>query len=297
MRSWLLPITAPPLLLFAALVTGATADDSKAKPSVERTARAEIAVQAGPDGIRRYTLVNQRFDVGRLEGKENGKLVPAEIVVQQTLTRHERTDLDSADVRLESTAWMGGDRPLSRQAWRIVDRADEGRFWGGTFYVTRLEPRGPGEYLDRYYDLATGRFLFAASDSLVELDPKVFRRARWVAYRSTYTMAGPAAKESDLGWLAVVSEDGTARSYLISSSERVPHYNPDWGLVDPRDGSVVKRLRPIVGETLAPPLEIQLSFDSKKPQVRLPLGDGEIDLDRARLAPGYRVVRGEPAER
>jgi hypothetical protein len=257
------------------------------EPPAAHSAQAQVSVQTGADGVRRISTVNQQFDVTRiLRHGEGGAISFADVLVHQTLTREERSDVDDANVRLVSTAWMDGDRPLSRQVWTVTDHADSGRFWGGLFYITRLEPRGPGDVLDRYYDLPSGRFLFAASAEILAVDAKVYGRRRWAAFLAADALDTPgAAGESDLGWLSLVSEDGSVVSYLISTTDRgVSRYNPTWELVEARDGA---------------PRELRLNFDSNEPQVRLPLGDGVFDLEHARLAPGFRIIRqpkggGEP---
>ena len=281
------------LLATGVLADGLLADGDESARHL--TGTAQVSVVAEPDGSWRRSIAHQGFLGATLYAREELPFSRSELVLQQTLTRKERSGLDDDDVRLETAAYPGeGPGALGKQLWTAVDHADSGRAFEGRFYVATLLARGPGDDLHRYRDLASGRFVFAASAPPLRLDPRYFKEARWIAYWSAATgERHPCQAKGDLGWLTVVSKDGSARQVVLSHRDpRFPAFHPDWGIVDPRNGKVVGRFPSLVKEPFPLPAELRFAFDGEaSPQVRLPLQDGDVDPARAVLEPGFRVER------
>jgi hypothetical protein len=279
------------IAFLSAGMLGGVAEETSSKIS----AHSQVTVTVSPGGAWQRTIVNQGFLGATLYAREGLPFSTSELVLQQTLTRKERSGLDDDDVHLETTAYPGeGPGALGKQLWTAVDHADSGRAFDGRFYVATLLARGPGDDLHRYRDLASGRFVFAASTAPLRLDPRHFKEARWIAYWSSATPERhPCRVEGDLGWLTVVGKDGSTRQVAVAHRDpHFPAFTPDWGIVDPRNGKVVGRFPDLVREPFPLPAELRFTFDGEsRPQVRLPLLDGDVDPARAVLAPGFRVER------
>jgi hypothetical protein len=277
------------------VASGCRSSGTAASARWARGATARVAVTPLADGGWLRTTVDQRFLGGRLAPAEPTGAW-AEVVVQQTLRRHERSGFDDDDVTLESRAWIGPEAPAGEAAWTLVDHAESGRIVDSRWYVTHLPQLGTTEELFRYYDLATGAPRFATSDALLEVPAAPGRTVRAVAYLAAATAESiPCGHEGDLGWLHFVHADGKVTRVMVSTTAgQVPPFNPRWGFVDARSGTIARRLPVAAAGRPVEPLVLALAYDDAVPQVLLPLGaGGRAELETATLAPAFTV---EPRE-
>ncbi len=285
------------------------AADPPPPAALEATARFKPGGQI--DGAWRRRLVDQRFVVAPLWDPAAAAAGPRrEVLLRITREKRETLGLDDADVTLTTTAWIGRE-PIDLQgesasvAWQVTDHADHGDFWGEAYYRTRLEPVGPGNPTDRYYDRATGRLRFASTVEPLDLGRRGFRRARHLAYVEAAGFDAPACLgEHGLGLLSLVLEDGRRRDVLVSDpTARTTAWAPDWQVVDPASGLPLLRATP--GRPIPEQLDLVLTYERSEPgapgqpgqglavTLRLPLRDGEPDLAGAQVPPPYRIAAVE----
>ncbi len=275
---------------------------SPAAPALEAVARFEPGgAQVG--GVWRRRLVDQRFELAPLA--HPGTSARREVLVRITRDRRQTLGLDGADVTLTSTAWIGPeplDPRTAATAWEIVDHADRGDFWGDVYYRTRLDPVGPGNPTDRYYDRASGRLIFAATVEPLDLRRHGFRSARYLAYFEAAGFDAPACRGAHgLGILSLVHADGERRDLLVADpTGRSTHWAPEWRLVDPLSGQaptnasagrpVPERLTLVLVYEISEPGPAGQPARARDVTLRVGLRDGEFDLGDAQIPPPYVVT-------
>ncbi len=249
---------------------------------------AGVETRTGERGVVWRRLTSESYATASLDGRS--------LLLRQTLVRFERSDLDDDDATLTSALVDDtGERPVTR--WSLVDHAVSGRVTGSV-YVTHLPGLDTSEALDRYYALASGRFLFAATDTPVELPAGSLAEARRVAYlAAAMPEVFPCARPGDLGALLLVGPEGVLQTLVVTTADRtLTPFNPEWGVVDPRSGAVVKGLPNASGWKLPLPAELRLAFDgANAPQVRVPLVVEGFDVAVAVLAKGFGLERRDCA--
>jgi hypothetical protein len=273
---------------------------SQAPAALEAMARFEPGGRV--EGAWRRRMVDQRFALAPL--LEPTTTARREVLVRITRDKRETLGLDDADVTLTSTAWIGPEPIDPRdaatfQAWQIVDHADRGDFWGDVYYRTRLDPVGPGNPTDRYYDRANGRLIFAATVDPLNLGRYGFRRALHLAYFEAAGFDAPACLgEHGLGLLSLVQADGRRRDVVVSDpTGRTTPWAPEWQLVDPASGRALASATP--GGPAPERLDLVLVYERSEPgspsqardvTLRLGLRDGEFDLADSQLPSPYLVT-------
>ncbi len=277
---------------------------SPAATALETIARFEPG-GAQADGTWRRRLVDQRFELAPLVDQATS--ARREVLVRITRDRRQTLGLDGADVTLTTTAWIGPE-PLDPRnaatstAWEIVDHADRGDFWGDVYYRTRLDPVGPGNPTDRYYDRASGRLLFASTVEPLDLRRAGFRSARYLAYFEAAGFDAPACRgEHGLGVLSLVRADGGRRDLLVSDpTGRSTLWAPEWRLVDPVSGHAPANAS--AGRPVPERLALVLVYERSEPgpagqpargrtvTLRVALRDGEFDLRGVQIPSPYVVT-------
>ena len=270
--------------LVGLLVFGVACASSRA----EKPSTAGVEVRRGENGVVCRRLVSESFSTASVDAKS--------LVLAQTLVRYERSDFDDDDVTLTSRL-VDDLRGAGVERWTIRDHAVSGSV-SGRFYVTHLPGLDTSEALDRYYALASGRFLFATTDTAAELPAGTLPERRWIAYVAIAMPERlPCARAGDLGALILAGEAGALEALVVSTrNASLTPWNPEWGIVDPRSGAVVKRLPNSSGWKLPLPAEVRLAYDdANAPQIRVPLGAGGFDVSGATLADGFALERRDCA--
>lgn len=288
-----------PFLLWAGVLLARPTD------GIVKSAPSRLEERRTPDGGFARTVTTSSFLRDVRFDAAPGEARPGERgLVVATVTWKERSGVDGDDVTLVATAYEDGEKPYGRVRWTVTDHAtsaSKATVGGRTYLKTTLDISGTAEPLDRYYDVATGRFAFAATTPPVELARDTRAASLVFTYLGVRAWdALPGAAKDECGRLTLHRADGTSAT-LAFRGPGGGRWSPEWGLAA---AGKKERLRLLLDSPSAPaaaPVSLALTFDDVEGEARIPLASSDFDLENATLPAGLRVDRsaapGKPERR